>query len=89
MTLASECEAMLHAFNAELPRKSLGWATASDRWANRGELRDDRDELREEVSELAAKLRAEVDDEELAERLAIEQALINRGHLVREAGGWC
>ncbi len=84
---------MLDALNTELPRASLGWRTAAQVWRERRTVQLDRRALREEVESRAARLREHLqqrtDVEDLAWRLAIEQALIHRGYLTRQAGGWC
>lgn len=76
--------------NSEWPLRRLGWKTPADLWHNRGELWVDRRELRREVDAR----RDELEDSRgwppgKAERRAIEAALINRGLLRREKGGWC
>jgi transposase-like protein len=84
---------MLEALNHELPRKSHDWHTASEIWMRRSPLAVERNEFREDVTSRAARLRLHVsshpDCEELAWRLAIEQALKDRGYLLRQTGGWC
>lgn len=84
---------MLDALNREWPRRSLNWSTPHELWSARKPLNVDREALHDEVEQRAAGLRAKLegvhDEEELAWRLAIEQALINRRYLTRQAGGWC
>lgn len=91
--LAREVEAMRCALNGDYGRPTLGWRTAQDIWLERPPLREDRRALREEVEQLAAKWRRENVGRDVpadrAERIAIEQALMNRGYLRREQGGWC
>lgn len=91
--LAEECEQMRRAFNELVPRRTLGWRTAASVWRNCAWPCVDRDELSNEVNERRCKLE---EDEAirsghpgLAERLAIEAALINRGLLKLTKGGWC
>jgi hypothetical protein len=74
-------EAMRIALNELWPRPTLGWLTADERWRARPPLTDDRDELHAWVVERAARLRNHQVSDDLAMRLAIEQALIERGHL--------
>lgn len=91
---AEEClaEALL-AVNRFWRRRTLGWRTAYEVWAERPRLDVDRNALREEVCERAARIGQELErggkPADLAERLAIEQALQTRGFLRQEPGGWC
>jgi transposase len=91
--LAAECARMVGSLSTLWPRRTLGWCTASDAWERRPALVEDRAALREEVDDRAARLRRHLDARGapagLAERLAIEQALIARGYLRLEVGGWC
>jgi hypothetical protein len=84
---------MLNQLNRVWRRRSLGWQTPAEVWSARQPLEVDRRALREEVARraahLAVKLRERTDALDLAERLAIEQALEHRGLMSREAGGWC
>jgi hypothetical protein len=84
---------MLVAVNELWRRRSLGWRTASEAWRARAPLVVDRDAFREEVhdrrSRIAAALTARGDPVEMAERLAIVQALESHGYLRQEKGGWC
>jgi hypothetical protein len=84
---------MLVAVNELWRRRSLGWRTASEAWGARAPLVVDRDAFREEVhdrsSRIAAALTARGDPAEMAERLAIVQALESHGYLRQEKGGWC
>ena len=83
-------EEMLEAINKLWRRRTLGWRTAYEAWSERCHLNVDRRALREEVRERAARIgqhRGKPAD--LAERLAIEQALETRGYLRQQPGGWC
>lgn len=83
---------MAWSVNALWRRRTLAWRTAAEAWRQRPRLDVDRQALREEVTERAARLRAhELHGKpgDLAERLAIEQVLQQRGYLRMNAGGWC
>jgi hypothetical protein len=86
-------EQMLEAVNKLWRRRTLQWKTASEMWSTRAPLNIDRRALREEVSERAERIRHHMKcrgkPADLAERLAIEQALETRGYLRKEIGGWC
>jgi len=91
--LAVAANDMRHALNALWKRPTLGFRTAEDVWNQRPPRVPGRDELRQEVHHWATRLEAEADTKPLsrvdAERIAIEYALEQRGHLSREVGGWC
>ena len=91
--LEETCRSMLHALNCEWPRRSLGWQTAQAAWAKRAAIDVDRDALRDEVEDRAARIRRQAEGRAavaaMAERLAIESALMQRGLLRCERGGWC
>lgn len=85
---------MCHVLNNLLPRRSLRWRTARDVWDNRPEITStERLALRDDVADRTLRIARHLQDRgqpaDLAERLAIEQALIQRGLLRREVGGWC
>ena len=84
---------MLRAVNGLWRRRTLGWKTAHEAWTERPELVVDRAQLRQEVIERAAwigrQLQRRGKPADLAQRLAIEQALQNRGYLRQTIGGWC
>jgi hypothetical protein len=86
-------EEILQAVNKLWRRRTLSWRTAYEAWSTRRRLKIDRRELREEVSERAARIGRELQcrgkPADLAERLAIEQALEARGLLRQQVGGWC
>jgi len=72
---------MRSSLNSLWRRPTLGWRTAHEGWEARPPVDDDREQLHHEVEQRAACLRARGVAEDLAMRLAIEQALINRGYL--------
>lgn len=78
-------DVMKHALNAVWRRPTLNWATAQERWAERHPLDDEREALHDDVMQRARRLRAHVSDD-LAMRLATEQALTERGLLKVTAG---
>jgi hypothetical protein len=84
---------MLASVNGLWRRRKLGWKTASEVWKQRLPLNIDRHELRQEVQQRASRIARDLDvrgkPADLAERLAIEQALERRGYLRKEVGGWC
>ncbi len=86
-------EEVLEAVNKLWRRRTLQWRTASELWSARAPITIDRRALREEVSERAERIRHHMNyrgkPADLAERLAIEQALETRGYLRKEVGGWC
>lgn len=86
------CAQLRHLFNERVPRRKLGWLTPGEAWRGRVRIIVDRRELAEEVEERRRKLEEEKRPGSypgLAERLAIEAALINRGLLRLTKGGWC
>lgn len=91
--LDEACVRMLLALNRTWKRPTLGWQAAHDAWTRRPRLAVDRRALHDEVAERADRLRRSMaraaDQADLAQRLAIEQALTNRGFLRRVSGGWC
>jgi hypothetical protein len=86
-------DVMLFAFNARWPRRTLGWKTAEELWNARPSIRVDRAAFRKDVTRRANRIRKKLDmkgkPKDLAERLAIEQALEARGLLRRESGRGC
>lgn len=91
--LAARLPRMIDRINRLWPRRSLGWGTAADAWSARPPLAIDRTTLRKEVMDRAARIARTLDvrgqPADLAERLAIEQVLAQRGYLRQEIGGWC
>jgi hypothetical protein len=88
-----DLDAMMAALNGRWRRCTLGWHTALELWNTRSRIDVDREALADDVNERAAhlrrKLNAEPRPQDLAWRLAVKQALINRGLLRIEKGGWC
>lgn len=76
-----ELDRMKTALNELWRRPTLGWRSAAECWATRPPLDDDRDLLHDEVEQRMQRLVAHGVEEDLAMRLAIEQALIERGYL--------
>ena len=87
--LLGEAERMVLGLNSLKPRSNLGWQTPAEAWRERQAITVDRKALRDEVAELAAHLERKKEARGLAERLAIERTLINKGLLGLERGGWC
>jgi transposase InsO family protein len=89
--LLVECETMKTELNL-VPRRTLGWQSARTKWENRPEVEGWRDELWNEVQDRVARNwrqcegQARIED---VERLVIEDALISRGLVRIEPGGWC
>lgn len=87
-----ELEDMRRALNERWLRPSLGWQPAATRWAARRELRTNRRDLRHEVVRRTMRLRVQLGTSPAAvhraDRLAIEEALEDRGLIRRIAGGW-
>jgi len=86
-------EEVIEALNELWPRRSLGWKTAAQCWNARAPLPIHRYAFQEEVQQRANKIARRITEsrqpEDLAERLAIEQALERLGYLRQEIGGWC
>ena len=86
-----ELERMRRVLNERWLRPSLGWRSAAAVWAERRPLRTNRRELRRDVVCRAAQLRTRLGPglvaQKRAERLAIEEALEDRGLIRRIAGG--
>ena len=77
----ADLDKMKTTFNDCWRRPTLDWKTAAECWNARPPIHDDRDELQHEVHERVARLCADNVPNDLAMRLAIEQALIKRGYL--------
>lgn len=88
-----DLDAMMAALNGRWRRSTLGWHTALELWQARPRIDVDRQALAEDVNDRAARLRRrlhlEPRPQDLAWRLAVKQALIKRGLLRIEKGGWC
>jgi hypothetical protein len=91
--LVVECQRMCEVFNELVPRRRLGWLTAAQAWRRSPKPVVDRWQLAAEVEGRRRKLNEEGVARGwhpgLAERLAIEGALIQRGLLRLTKGGWC
>jgi hypothetical protein len=89
--LPAICDRMRFALNDAWPRRTLGWMTAAEKWATRSAPCDDRTALRASVADRARRLRRDTPGAAalLIQRLAIEQALTQRGYLRQQPGGWC
>lgn len=85
----AECPAMQTAFNGRWAARYIGASglRASCGGNARTAIVEDRDALRMEVNERRRRLLQKEVREDLAERLAIEQALIARGYLRIENRG--
>src|SRR5258708_3069790 len=81
------------AVNSSWRRRTLAWRTASEAWSARPRLDVDRAQLRNEVRERAVHIGRQFQHRgkpaDLAQRLAIEQALQTRGYLHQTTGGNC
>jgi hypothetical protein len=90
---AVDLDAMMAALNSRWRRSTLGWHTAQELWQARPRIDMDRQTLAQDVNERAARLRRRLSaapaPQDLAWRLAVKQALITRGLLRIEKGGWC
>ena len=77
----SQLDAMKSALNARWLRPTLRWHSAAQLWERRRSFDDERSSFLDETDERAAHLRDRGLDQRLATRLAIEQALTQRGYL--------
>lgn len=88
-----EIFAMEDALNRLVPRRKLAWSTAAEAWEQRPNLDVDRLAFAHDVAARAAALRntpaPKGATEDRPERLAIEEALTQRGFLSRRTEGWC
>jgi hypothetical protein len=91
IALQPECDRMRTALNEQWRRRALGWSTPAEAWAARPPItRELRDSFRQDVYDRAARLEHHLDrDNDLAMRLAIEQALTQRGYLRLHPGVRC
>jgi hypothetical protein len=79
--MQTELDRMKSALNDRWLRPTLGWKSAAQVWDTRRSFDDERGSFLDEIDERAARLRVRSIDERLAMRLAIEQALTQRGYL--------
>jgi hypothetical protein len=88
-----DLDAMMAALNGRWRRSTLGWDTAQELWQRRPVIDVDRNSLAEDVNDRATRLRRKLNTspspQDLAWRIAVKQALVNRGLLRIEKGGWC
>jgi hypothetical protein len=91
--LPQEADRMVASLNSLWRRRMLAWHTPEEAWKMETPPVLDRQSLREEVHDRAARLAPHLDGkpdaQNLATRLAIEQALTHRGLLSCQKGGWC
>lgn len=89
----ADFEAMMAALNDQWRRATLGWCTAGELWRRRPSLHVNRKQLFRDVHERAARLARRLDStprvRDTSWRLAVKQALVERGLLRVENGGWC
>jgi hypothetical protein len=85
---AAGCD-MRTSLNALWPRPTLDGCTAEQAWQRRRPVDVDRHELRHEVERCTTHLLAGGAKSLTARRIAIESALMNRGLLTINQGGWC
>jgi transposase len=76
-----ELDRMKSALNERWLRPTLGWKSAAQVWNTRRSFDDERGSFLDEIDERAARLRNRGLDPRLAMRLAIEQALTQKGYL--------
>jgi hypothetical protein len=79
--MQAELDRMKSALNERWLRPTLGWQSAADAWKRRRSYDDERSSFLDDVDQRAARLQRSVADRRLAMRLAIEQALTQRGYL--------
>jgi hypothetical protein len=79
--MQTELDRMKSALNERWLRRTLGWKSAAAVWQTRRSFDDERDSFLDDVDERAARLREQALDQRLAMRLAIEQALTQKGYL--------
>jgi hypothetical protein len=77
----TELDQMKSALNERWLRPTLGWRSAAQCWNARRPLDDERSFFLDDVHERADRLRAHRVEDRLAMRLAIEQALTQKGYL--------
>lgn len=88
VALQPACDRMTAALNDRWRRPALGWRTPAEIWRTRPPITQNlRDSFRREVYDRAARLEQQLNhDGDMAMRLAIEQALTQRGYLRLEKG---
>ena len=87
-----DLDVMMNSLNRR-PRGTLGWRSADELWRARPRIDVDRQTLAEDVNDRAAHIRRALNvapvTQDLAWRLAVKQALVDRRLLRIEKGGWC
>jgi hypothetical protein len=85
MELPDASESRLTLFNELIPRRSLGWRTSGEAWRSRRAVTVDcrSGGASEKAAGVAGRLPWKLD------RQAIEAALVKRGLLKLNKGGWC
>ena len=88
-----DLDAMMAALNGRWRRSTLGWSTAQELWQRRSVIDVDRQALAQDVNDRATRLRRKLNaspsSQDLSWRIAVKQALVKRGLLRIEKGGWC
>jgi hypothetical protein len=79
--MQAELDRMKKAVNERWLRPTLNWSSAAQAWQRRRHFDHERSSFLDDVADRAARLHDRTDDRRLAMRLAIEQALIQRGYL--------
>jgi hypothetical protein len=79
--MQAELDRMKRALNERWLRPTLGWRSAAQCWEARRTVDNERGSFLDEVRDRAARLRGRRVESRLAMRLAIEQALTQRGYL--------
>jgi hypothetical protein len=79
--MQTELDRMKTALNERWLRPTLKWRSAAHRWAARPPIDHERDSFLDDIRQRAARLRGHHVEDRLAMRLAIEQALTQRGYL--------
>lgn len=79
--MQTDLDRMKSALNERWLRPTLNWKSAAQLWQTRRSFDDERGSFLDEINERAARLRGHGVDPRLAMRLAIEQALMQRGYL--------
>jgi hypothetical protein len=87
-----DLDGMMSVLNTR-PRGTLAWRSADELWRMRSRIDLDRQALAEDVNARAARLRQQLrpghGSQDIAWRLAVTQALVDRRLLKLEKGGWC
>jgi transposase len=88
--MAAKAYEKISAVERRWPRRALGWRTSHEIWQARTPLRVNREDLRQDVQRMTVELQLKQGcrgfPADMAERLAIEAALMKRGLLSRQGG---